>query len=100
MAGEIDLLGLTYLYSKSSLFIGGDTGPMHLAASQNTPIIALMGPTDPKRNGPYNKNSIVIQKNIKCKNCWSQECPYNNECMGKISVDEVYKTASNLWSEK
>jgi heptosyltransferase-1 len=45
---------------RASLFIGGDTGPMHLAAAVGTPIVALHGPTDPARNGPFNEKDIVL----------------------------------------
>lgn len=44
----------------SSLFIGGDTGPMHLAAAVGAPVVALYGPTDPVRNGPFPKRNIVL----------------------------------------
>jgi heptosyltransferase-1 len=43
------------------LFIGGDTGPMHLAAALGVPVVAIFGPTDPARNGPYGTRSIVLR---------------------------------------
>jgi heptosyltransferase I len=46
---------------RARLFIGGDTGPMHLAAALRVPIVALFGPTDPARNGPYRTPSIVLR---------------------------------------
>jgi len=45
---------------RASLFIGGDTGPMHLAAALGIPVVALFGPTDPARNGPYYQPHIVL----------------------------------------
>lgn len=48
-----ELIALT---RQSSLFIGGDTGPLHLAAALRVPVVAIFGPTDPARNGPYGKN--------------------------------------------
>ncbi len=45
---------------RASLFIGGDTGPMHLAAAVGTPIVALHGPTDPVRNGPFCEKDIAL----------------------------------------
>jgi heptosyltransferase-1 len=47
---------------RARLFIGGDTGPMHLAAALNVPVVALFGPTRPERNGPYGTRSIVLRK--------------------------------------
>jgi len=52
---------LIALMRRARLFIGGDTGPMHLAAALRVPIVALFGPTDPARNGPYRTPSIVLR---------------------------------------
>ena len=46
------------------LFVGGDTGPLHLAAALRVPVVALFGPTDPARNGPYGTKSIVLRKSL------------------------------------
>jgi heptosyltransferase-1 len=53
-----ELIALT---RRASLFIGGDTGPMHLAAALRVPVAALFGPTRPERNGPYGTTSIVLR---------------------------------------
>src|SRR5581483_2894602 len=46
---------------RARLFLGGDTGPMHLAAALRIPVVAIFGPTDPARNGPYGTRSIVLR---------------------------------------
>jgi heptosyltransferase I len=48
------------LARKASLFLGGDTGPMHLAAAVGTPIVAIYGPTNPARNGPFSREDIAL----------------------------------------
>ena len=53
-----ELIALT---RRASLFVGGDTGPMHLAAALGVPVVALFGPTRPDRNGPYATRSIVLR---------------------------------------
>jgi len=53
-----ELIALT---RRARLFIGGDTGPMHLAAALHVPVVALFGPTDPARNGPFSTKSIVLR---------------------------------------
>lgn len=53
-----ELIALT---RHARLFIGGDTGPMHLAAALKVPVVAIFGPTDPARNGPYGTRSIVLR---------------------------------------
>jgi heptosyltransferase-1 len=52
---------LVSLTRRASLFVGGDTGPMHLAAALKVPVVGLFGPTDPKRNGPYDTLSVVLR---------------------------------------
>jgi heptosyltransferase-1 len=52
---------LVALTRRARLFIGGDTGPMHLAAALHIPVVALFGPTDPVRNGPFRTKSIVLR---------------------------------------
>lgn len=53
-----ELIALT---RRATLFIGGDTGPLHLAVALNTPSVALFGPTDPARNGPYGGRAVVVR---------------------------------------
>jgi len=53
-----ELIALT---RRARLFIGGDTGPMHLAAALQIPVVAIFGPTDPSRNGPFSTRSIVLR---------------------------------------
>jgi heptosyltransferase-1 len=53
-----ELIALT---RRAKLFIGGDTGPMHLAAALQVPVVAIFGPTDPARNGPYATRNIVLR---------------------------------------
>ncbi len=53
-----ELIALT---RRARLFIGGDTGPLHLAAALRIPVVAIFGPTDPARNGPYGTRSVVLR---------------------------------------
>ncbi len=52
---------LVALMRRARLFIGGDTGPVHLAAALHVPVVALFGPTDPARNGPYRTQGVVLR---------------------------------------
>src|SRR5207302_8490169 len=53
-----ELIALT---RRARLFIGGDTGPLHLAAALQVPVVAIFGPTDPARNGPYKAKNVVLR---------------------------------------
>jgi len=61
LAGKTSLKGLAELLKRVDLLITGDTGPMHMAMAVETPLIALFGPTDPARYGPYQGEHVVIK---------------------------------------
>ena len=60
-AFAFSLTELIALTRRAKLFIGGDTGPLHLAAALQVPTVAIFGPTDPARNGPYGARSVVLR---------------------------------------
>ncbi|RQD69827.1 MAG: glycosyltransferase family 9 protein [Halanaerobium sp. MSAO_Bac5] len=92
LAGKTDLEGLTEVYNRADLYIGGDTGPTHLAAAIGLKVVALMGPTAPETHGPYGKGHTVIQDNsLECIRCWDKECSRNMQCMKSISVAQVLR---------
>jgi heptosyltransferase I len=90
-------LSLTQLISftrRASLFIGGDTGPMHLAAASGIPVIALFGPTDPARNGPFGTKNIVLRSPLSLTSHKRRAEP--DAGLLTITVDEVLSAARNL----
>ena len=89
LAGKISLGELLALCRESKLVLTTDTGPMHCAVSVGARVIALMGPTNPVRHGPYNqqKNVIVIDK--KCAPCYKRKCPDGENCMDGILPERV-----------
>ena len=60
-AMKCSITELIALTRRAKLFIGGDTGPLHLAAALRIPVVAIFGPTDPARNGPYGTRSVVLR---------------------------------------
>ncbi len=89
LAGQTSLRDLAALYRLATLVVTTDSGPMHIAAAVGTPTVALFGPTDPKRTGPYGKGHTVIRLGIHCSPCFHRHCP-NPLCMNGISVERVY----------
>ena len=61
IAAQFSISELIAVTRHAALFIGGDTGPLHLAAALKIPVVALFGPTDPARTGPYGTRSIVLR---------------------------------------
>jgi heptosyltransferase I len=81
------------LARRAELFVGGDTGPLHLAAASGTPIVGIYGPTSPERNGPFNKLDVTVGRNLWCRpDCHRRSC-WHWECLG-IAVSEVARAVS------
>jgi heptosyltransferase-1 len=72
------------------LFIGGDTGPMHLAAAAGVPVVAIFGPTSSRRNGPFAPDDVVIERfDLDCRvDCYRRSCSHIS-CM-QIPVETVW----------
>jgi len=86
-----ELIALT---RRARLFIGGDTGPLHLAAALKIPVVAVFGPTDPARNGPYGTSSIVL-RNAASRNSLSHTSAPDPGLLN-IAAEEVITAARNL----
>lgn len=91
---KTSITGLIALTRRARLFIGGDTGPMHLAAALEVPVVAIFGPTDPARNGPYGTQSIVLRSPASATSHARRSQP--DEGLLEISVDTVVNAARNL----
>jgi len=74
-----------YLVSRADVYFGGDTGPMHIASTMGTPVVAIFGPTDPAVNGPYREPNRVLYSAMDCSPCRERRCDKNHECMTAIT---------------
>lgn len=102
-AGQLPLIALPALLKRASLLVTGDTGPMHLAVTVETPVVALFAVSDPARSGPaYDLDKhVVIRKWRTCDPCFSKNCPYAEPiCMDNIAVDEVLAAVNSIFGQK
>lgn len=91
LAGRIDLIGVKELISRAALFVGPDSGPMHIAAATATPIVAFFGPTLPANFSPWKSRARVVEKELGCRPCRQRECvPGDFRCLQGITVEEVF----------
>jgi heptosyltransferase I len=89
---------LIALIRKASLFVGGDTGPMHIANLLGVPVVAVFGPTDPARNGPYFQPSAVL-RNPASSTDYSH-AKTKDPGLAQITVEQVLQAARNLMMVK
>jgi heptosyltransferase-1 len=95
LCGKTDLKELTALIAGARAVVSNDSGPMHIAAALNIPTIAIFGPTDPSKTGPYrwqtNKNFKVLKADVPCSPCRKKKCR-EFECMSQVKAETVYKS--------
>ncbi len=88
---QLPFLQLIPLIRRAHLFIGGDTGPFHLACALGIPAVGILGPTDPARNGPWREIDESVVRVLPCSFCNGRTCPTQNECMD-IGVEQVFQS--------
>ncbi len=92
LTGRLSLPEMVEWIRLSELMVSNDTGPMHVAAALGTPVVALFGPTEPRRTGPYHQLDHVLQLNLPCVPCMKGRCAYIKpfECLRAISPAAVF----------
>jgi predicted lipopolysaccharide heptosyltransferase III len=103
-SGEFDLSELRALLDRAALYIGGDSGPMHIAATSRTPVVALFGPTLPERSLPWRDPAIgavaVEAGPLPCRPCHQRHCvPGDFRCLAMISPNMVVDAAERLLAQ-
>jgi lipopolysaccharide heptosyltransferase II len=111
IAGELPLEQLPTLLKTLHIVLGGDTGPMHLAAAVGTPTVFLFGPSDPRLVAPIAPTSVYLWKKVECSPCYTPETVQNkhqyrgneficrvgtHECLKALTVGEVFDSCSLL----
>ena len=99
--GEFDLSELRALVGRAALFIGGDSGPLHIAATTNVPVVALFGPTLPERSMPWRRSqakAIAVDAGaLPCRPCHQRHCvPGDFRCLTSIEPERVVIAAEQL----
>lgn len=94
LAGKTNLGELAAVFQRCDLFLGNDTGPLHLAVAVGTSVIAVFGPTDERVYGPYSDDAVAISSQVSCRPCFvkgvARPCT-SFECVMSIPVDQVWK---------
>jgi heptosyltransferase I len=98
LCGETSLLEMVEWIRLCDLMVTNDTGPMHAAAALRKPLIAIFGPTEPRRTGPYDRLENVLRIELPCSPCLSAYCTYvkPNECLKAISPAMVFERTHKL----
>lgn len=105
-AKPISLLGATTLEEflallpSVDLFIGNDSGAMHLAAGVGLPQVVIFGPTDETGTGPLNPRARLVKQPVSCSPCFLRHCPVDHRCMTRITVEQVWQAVEAALADR
>jgi heptosyltransferase I len=92
LVGKCGLLELAAVMTHFDVLVTGDTGPMHVAVCASLPVIALFGPANPVRTGPYSPTAVVLQEPYQCQPCYLRDCKFKQQpppCLLEITAEQV-----------
>lgn len=96
LAGKTSVRQLMALIQHCNFFITNDSGPMHIAAAFDVPLVAIFGSTDHTGTAPCSERAVIVRKDIDCAPCKLRECPADHRCMTAVTVDDVVEAANKL----
>lgn len=86
------------IIKKAGIFLGNDSGPLHLARAVRTPLVGIFGPEDVWRVGPE-QDGVALQHKFACQPCGQVTCSVNPNCVQSITVEEVWRAVDRLLSQ-
>ena len=96
LTGKTAIGDLPALLSQCHLFLGNDSGAMHIAAAVGLLVVAIFGPTDPRGTAPVTPRSSIVQEKVYCSPCFLRRCPTDHRCMKKITPTMVVAAVKPL----
>jgi heptosyltransferase-2 len=96
LMGKTAIADLPALLSQCHLFIGNDSGAIHVAAAVGLPVVAVFGPTDPEGTAPVTPRCNIVQQKPYCSPCFLRRCPTDHRCMTAITANMV-EAAAKPW---
>jgi heptosyltransferase-2 len=94
LSGATTIRELMAAVKRCSLLLTNDTGPMHIAAAFQVPVVAIFGPTDWRTTSPFGGTHAIVRQPVDCAPCLLRECPIDHRCMTRVTVDQVYEAAT------
>ncbi len=96
LAGRTSLRQLMAIIKRCNFFITNDSGPMHIAAAFNVPLVAIFGPTDQTTTSPFSDLSVVVRQEMECAPCLLRKCPTDHSCMAAVTATSVIEQSLKL----
>jgi heptosyltransferase-2 len=93
LVGATQTSELPALMAACQLFIGNDSGAMHVAGAVGLPVVGIFGPTDERGTRPKTPKFTLVRHEVSCSPCFLRHCPVDHRCMTRISVEEAFGAA-------
>jgi heptosyltransferase-2 len=100
LIGQTTLEEFLAVLAAADLFIGNDSGAMHLAAGLGLPQVVIFGPTDEMGTGPLNPRARLVKRPVSCSPCFLRHCPVDHRCMTRIEVEDVWQAVAAALRER
>jgi heptosyltransferase II len=94
LSGATTIRELMAAVKRCSVLLTNDTGPMHIAAAFQVPVVAIFGPTDWRTTSPFGSAHAIVRQPVDCAPCLLRECPIDHRCMTRVTVDQVHEAAT------
>jgi heptosyltransferase I len=103
LVNRTNLKELVALIADARAMVTNDSGPMHVAAAVGTPVVAIFGPTDPDRTGPYGPGHRVLARRAECSPCFRRQCLYAGGpqalcCLKNVAAEEAARNLLEIWT--
>jgi heptosyltransferase-2 len=99
LTGKTSIADLPALLSQCHLFLGNDSGAMHVAAAVGLPVVAIFGPTDPQGTAPVTPRLTIVQQKPYCSPCFLRRCPTDHRCMTAVTPAMVESALQSALAE-
>ena len=97
LTGRLNLAELKAAIGRAALFVGPDSGPMHIASATRTPVVAIFGPTLPAHFAPWRAQARIVETALGCRPCRQRHCQRRDfGCIKGITFDEVYEACRSF----
>ena len=100
LCGKTNFNQLCAVLKEASLLITNDSAPLHIADALKTPVLAIFGPTDPRKYGPRQAGSLAARRPLFCSPCEKAQCRYHHECMKELGIEEIYQKALQILNDE
>ena len=100
LSGATTIRELMAAVKRCAMLLTNDTGPMHIAAAFQVPVVAIFGPTDWRTTSPFGDAHAIVRQPVDCAPCLLRECPIDHRCMTRVSVEQVYEAGLTSLSSR